>query len=272
VNEPRPSLRDALAALIVQTQGEPGEHPDAERWLAYHRGELPRDQEEALREHLVVCRECFDLVQAVVAFDSDREATARGGGATGDLSTTASWRLLRERLAKEDGPGVDLPPFALSGRVQPPRWLYSVAAALLVALVGVGGWSLHLHRELAELRRPMVNPVTILFGPSERAEGNATADAVPGPWTLVFYPPPRPAGSAGSYRLELREISAAGERRLYMAEGLSLDADFGLTWVLPEGLAPGQYRIDLSILEDEGWRLLDSYPLRVDEGAGETGP
>lgn len=301
MNEPSSSRPEDLAALIEEIHGQPGEHPDVERWLAYHRGELPPEDEEALREHVVVCRECFDLVQAVAAFDADPEvhadAATPGSGEVRASSTEASWRRLQERLVETDRadttettdttqrtpPSRETP----SGSRRPrPRWLLPLAASLLVALMGLAGWSLHLQWTLWELQRPKANPVPVFLGAVERAQEETTVVSRPGPWTLVVDTPLRPGAGPVFYRLELVELSNDGERQLHRARNLALDESSNLTWLLPEGLPPGRYRIDLSARgvsereltgaeappKEKSWRPIASYSLRVEEGPAESEP
>lgn len=39
-----------------------GEHPSAERLVAYRAGELTAAEQEAMRDHLALCRECTDIL------------------------------------------------------------------------------------------------------------------------------------------------------------------------------------------------------------------
>ncbi|HEX6864838.1 MAG TPA: zf-HC2 domain-containing protein, partial [Thermoanaerobaculia bacterium] len=73
---------------------EPVDHPSPDQWLAYHRGELSEDEETRLQEHLVRCRDCFDLAEAASAFVAPDEAPGPGQ----EAETAAVWRLLRPEL------------------------------------------------------------------------------------------------------------------------------------------------------------------------------
>ena len=70
-------FRDALLELIDGSP-EPSEHPSPDGWLAYHRGELPADEEARFQEHLVRCRDCFDLAEAAAAFAAPDEGAGAG--------------------------------------------------------------------------------------------------------------------------------------------------------------------------------------------------
>src|SRR4051812_13968558 len=73
------------------------DHPSPDQWIAYQRGELAEDEEARLQEHLVRCRDCFDLAGAAASFaqpDEDGHET----------DTAALWRLLRPQLDPPPAP------------------------------------------------------------------------------------------------------------------------------------------------------------------------
>src|ERR1700710_1714953 len=78
-------FRDTLLELI-DSSPEPTDHPSPDDWLAYHRGQLPAE-EERLPEHLVRCRPCFDLAEG-----------AEEPGTGQEVDSAALWRLLRPQL------------------------------------------------------------------------------------------------------------------------------------------------------------------------------
>ncbi|HBL26330.1 MAG TPA: hypothetical protein DD490_05790 [Acidobacteria bacterium] len=197
----RAALRD-----LVESAPEPEDHPSADQWLAYQRGTLPAAEEERLQEHLVRCRDCFDLAEGAAAF------------------------------AAEDA--ADAPPRRTSWQSRLPL---ALAASLFVGMVGLTVWNLALQRELTDLRAPQPNPLIFDFAAGERlptADAETVLPATPGPWVLVFHP----ASEQPVYRLTLFE--AAGGVR-YSGE-LRLDQNLTLTLHLPEGLPPGRYRLELA--------------------------
>lgn len=259
MNEKRPEFRDALAALTAatwdETQDGPVEHPDAGQWLAYHRGELPAEQDEAFQEHLAGCRECADLLLAVGAFAAEPAAETETPSFD-ELSAAAAWRLLAPRLddeeaAREAAQGtaamLAAAPAASSSAATLPRWSWALAAVLLAAVVGLGAWNLDQHRRLSELARPQPNARFVYLAPRERAEPTPATAVAGVPLALILYPEAPRAG--GLYRVRITDVSGPRERPRETLDGLVPDEDLAVTLLLPAGLPPGRFRIDLSPLD-----------------------
>lgn len=259
-------FRDSLRELVDATRPEPADHPSPEHWIAYHRGELAPDEEARLQEHLVRCRDCFDLAQAADAFAGPEEEP----GAGEELAVAALWRELRPQLRPPDPQPAD----ARGGRVQAisdrrparsGRWLqpsYALAASLLVALVGMTAWNLQLQGRVAALRAPQSDVRIVEFAGGERLPGAAavTLAAGSGPWLLMFHP----TDELPLYRLTVRDAATGREVR---AKELPPDDDFALSLYLPEGLPAGRYRLELA---DGAGNVLEPFLLRVTEGDGGT--
>jgi hypothetical protein len=238
MSENASDLRKALVELI-ETEPEPAEHPSADRWIAYQRGELPAEEEARLAEHLVRCRDCFDLVQAAEALvgpEPDSDAA---------LASAAVWRLLRPRLAHGDSaePGeVERP----AGRSRKPgfrfRFSYALAAALFAAVVGLTAWNLEQQSALTALRAPRPNPITVAYSSGDRRveSGEKTVTEGTGPWRLVF----NPSDELHVYWLTIRDGGTG--REVFSPLLLRTDENLALTLHLPEGLAPGHYRLELA--------------------------
>lgn len=282
MNEKRPDFRDALATLTAETRarapGRAEEHPDAGQWLAYHRGELPAEQDEAFQEHLVGCRECADLLLAVGAFAAE---PAPDTDAFDELSTAASWRLLAPRLddeeaAREAARGtaavLAAAPAASPSGTALPRWSWALAASLLAAVVGLGAWNLEQHRRLSELARPQPNARFVYLAPRERAEPTPATAVAGVPLALILYPEAPHAGAL--YRVTIVDVSGPRERPRETLDGLVPDEDLAVTLLLPAGLPPGRFRIDLSPMgggpQGELAEDIQSYDLEV-AGAGGAG-
>src|SRR5882672_4115836 len=88
-------FRDTLLELIDRSP-EPVDHPSPDQWIAYHRGELSAEEEARLQEHLVRCRDCFDLAEGAAAFAQPDEQADAGQ----EVETAALWRLLRPQLGE----------------------------------------------------------------------------------------------------------------------------------------------------------------------------
>jgi hypothetical protein len=236
VAERSSEFRDTLLELIG-TSPEPADHPSPDRWLAYHRGELPAGDEAELQEHLVRCRGCFDLSEAAAAFAEPGEEAGQGQ----EMETPALWRLLRSQLDPAPGPPREN---VVEISRRRPRGFHvprTLAALFFVAVVGLTTWSLRLQSALETLRAPQPNAPIIDFSDGERLPLSAerTLSASTGPWMFVFHP----ADELQVYRLALRE--AASGRELWSYE-LRPDEDFALTIQLREPLPPGRYRFELA--------------------------
>jgi hypothetical protein len=250
-------FRDTLLELI-DSSPEPMDHPSPDDWLAYHRGQLPAGEEERFQEHLVRCRDCFDLAAAAAAFAQGDEEP----GAGREVESAALWRLLRPQLdppqpvrkVRETGAGARRRRPSWGNRLPMPLPM-ALAASFFVALVGLGAWSLRQQSELEALQAPQPNVPLFEIAADERAPGGPELTLPTGSRMLVFHP----AEELPAYRLAIRD--AASARELSSAE-LRPNRDLALTLYLPEGLRPGRYRLELS---DGAGKLLETHLLRVTE-------
>lgn len=245
---------------------EPADHPSPDQWLAYHRGELSEDEEARLQEHLVRCRDCFDLAEAAAAFAAPDEAPGPGQ----EVETAAAWRLLRPQLdpSPENVRAISAGRERPSRRFRLPTYL---AASFFVALVGMTFWNLRQQSDieamreqqsaLEVLRAPKPNAPVIDFSAGERQTflGENVLRLPPGPSTLVFHP----NDELSVYRLAFSDVKTGQELDSYE---LRLDEDLALTLQLPEGLPPGRYRLELS--DPSSGRVLETHLVRVAPGGG----
>ncbi len=224
------------------------DHPTPDRWIAYQRGELAADEEARLQEHLVRCRDCFDLAAAAAAFAQPDEEP----GAAQETETAAVWRLLRPQLAPPlpgnvrniaDGPRRPSRGFPLPT---------TLAATFFVALVGMTVLYLQQGSALKASRAARAN-VPIYDIIAERGPAGQELTVPAGPRMLVFHP----AEELPAYRLAIHD--AATDREVGAYE-LRLNQDHALTLDLPAGLAPGRYRLELA---DGAGKVLETDLLRV---------
>lgn len=253
MSETSNEFKQALSEMIETTYPEPAEHPKAERWLAYQRGGLAAEERARLEEHLVRCRDCFDLAQAAADFDAEEAASEDAEEAS--VAARRLWRLVsRESETASAGSAARAP-----RRTHRRRNPYLLAAVLSMTLLGSATWNLVEQREIAALRAPHPDaPIVDIPPAGERGTAAETTVPAGGPWTLVLHPRvERPV-----YRLEIRD--AASGRRVG-SYALKLDPDVALTLALPAGLPPGRYRLELSAGE-----FRQPHLLRVTE-AGRAG-
>lgn len=242
MGETSSNFRDALLEVIDTSQG-PVDHPSPDQWIAYQRGELPAEEEARLQEHLVRCRDCFDLAAGAAEFVRPEEPDAGG-----DVETEALWRLVKPQL--------DPPPPKVQSLQRPSRRFQRptlLAASFFVALVGMTVWSLRQGSEIERLKAPRANVPTVEFDAGERVTAGRERSIPAEPQILKFHP----AEDLPAYRLVIRE--AAMGRELSSHELLP-DRDLAFNLYLPEGLAPGLYRLELL---DGAGKVRETYLLRV---------
>ncbi|HEX9943142.1 MAG TPA: zf-HC2 domain-containing protein [Thermoanaerobaculia bacterium] len=245
-------LNDALAELAAARGSEP--HPDPDELAAYHAGELSPERESRIQDHLAACREC-----AALLLDLDSLADPGFGAGSGAAGKEDVWQRLRDEapMRKEGTASAPVVPFRRRTVPSSPRWLQTLAAALLVATVGLSLWVSSLRRTVQELSQPQPAPVLVLSG-AVRGEGSgrigysvpATAFA-----TLILIPPPP---RSTRYRVVIERSS--GEE-VWSRGGLAPDENgyLGLK-VSPRAMGPGDYRVRLL---GPGGEPIEEYALRV---------
>jgi hypothetical protein len=259
-----PSLRDLLdedrRALAV--------HPQSEEWAAYREGRVGAEEAERLQDHLAVCRECADHFLGQSAFA--KSEPPEGTRPLSEGQVEAAWWRFRGRLRKEGPDGAYLP------------WPWrSLAAALLVAVAGSSFLSVSLYRDLAQARRPQVNPrapVTVRLraevAPEESSEGtrrSGGSDDRAAPWEVkatetndlkLALPP----GTRTYPRYRLEIVRATGGRPLFREIDFAPNDDHAVILrINPEFLDPGRYDVRIFGMDQEppGDKLIVSYPFQV---------
>jgi|GEM_PF-3499550 len=85
------SLQALTTAALDPTEG----HLTPEEVMLYHGGTLEPETHARLEEHLLECRECFDLMRDLAAFE---ERTSQPQASLTDFEAAAFWRTLRPHL------------------------------------------------------------------------------------------------------------------------------------------------------------------------------
>lgn len=263
MSDHEPEIRQAVAEWVAGAGADGGGHPDAETLAAYPARELPEEDEQRVQDHLLVCRECAALLLDLEGlgdpdFGHDVEIP------TG--TEEALWERLRQEIREEPAPPAAVVQFPPRRRGVPPPWTSALAAALLVAVIGLSTWVAALRRTVDELSRPEVNaPVLDLvpLGIGQRDEAAAPDAEVPASarmFTLILSPARR-----GDFRDHEVEIAPAGGAVVWQARGLRPNdyGSFSLT-VPRRALGTGEQRIRLFGIANGGEReLLGEYALQV---------
>jgi Putative zinc-finger len=255
-----PSRADPEAELKVYfRRRRPVEspHPAPETLAAYQADRLPPAEEEAVREHLVSCPDCAALVLEFAALC----AAPDGDSEVADREVAAAWRRQRSHLfgaAAGETPG-------WRRVAASPRWAWATAACLALAAAGLGLWTAHQGRILAELRQVQVNPPLINLTPMGSLRQPGTEPAVvrfpPGaPRAWLILNPEAPLDAA-AYEVDF--VAADGQSRLTLRDLTPSEAhNFRLE--LPRGRLPaGEYRVRLVALEAGRRRPLEEYAVRL---------
>jgi len=240
---PPGDLEALIAALAEEVRSgapaDPGPEPEPEELLDYLEGRLPPEDEERLARRLVADPEA---ARALLDLADLEAAGATAGERPADLAARAGWRDFQARLP-------DAAP--RPRRPRPPAWLSAVAAALLVATVGLGSWVVQLR---GKLDRPVANLQSLELPSGSRAGTERTVELAPGePLRLVLDPVERCPG----YAAEM-EGPRSGDRQtiedLERSEG-------GQVTVLLRRVEPGSYRLLLTGCEPR--RELEEHRFRI---------
>lgn len=136
-------------------------HPSPDELLGYHEQTLPDDAADRVREHLVGCEQCAQVVLDFAAFPRIEPKDERDRMSPMELE--AGWRDLEREIERRRRP-----------LWQRHEILLPLAAALFAVAIGLGAWSLTLHRQIETLRGPSAD---VLVAAELRPGGNRTRGA-----------------------------------------------------------------------------------------------
>jgi hypothetical protein len=149
---------DRLRTHLRAARSAAASHPAPEELFAYHLGQLSPAVEEALREHLVGCRDCAAIVLELATFLEGEEAP---GSDLPAIDLKAAWRRNRAASSSGDSGPVRAP----DRRAARPRLAWAVAAGLALVSTLLGFEVVDQGRTLARLRRPQANPPLVNLVP-----------------------------------------------------------------------------------------------------------
>lgn len=255
VNDESDILR---SVLIEEAESRVGDHPPLEELIAYHQKRLAGEAEERLRDHLAACRTCAEQLLELRPLMRPDEAPAAD---VADLEIEAAWSRFQTLAAAAEAP---------PSRLAPPRWAQAMAASLVVAVLGIGGWALQLRqtnqslrRQLGAVSQPTVNMPVVYFD-------EATRSPRAGPYRLetsgstdrfvLFF---SVADSTPADEYEVRFLDLGGQEVLRQG-GLMMSELGSLRLGLPRALLPAaDYRVLLRGRRAGKWWEVEEYRLTV---------
>jgi len=230
----RADFKTSFIALLDATQKASDAHPSDGELIAYHEGELSTEERAPLRDHLVECRQCFELLRDLESFSA---ATRRAPEAPAKLEEAAFWRTLKPQLAAS-GPPPGLRPVRTWWQVPA-----AMAATFILTVMGFSGWIAS--RQVSQHQpRPNVVLYDLVENTSERTgRVNRPLEIMSDDESILILTPDSGLVHGG---YQLRILDAEG-KLVSVVEGLEKDSrDETFTLRLPpDFLPPGAYRVEL---------------------------
>ncbi|HEX5718776.1 MAG TPA: zf-HC2 domain-containing protein [Thermoanaerobaculia bacterium] len=259
--ELKTELKAVLEDFLAGARQDLASHPEPEELLAYRAGELPAPERARVEDHVVACPHCLELLLDLGRL-SDPGFVGEHGITAAEKA--AGWQAVQARLAPETAPH-EAPRRRRAVFFASPRPAWALAAALLVAVVGLSLRTRQLERSVEDLSRPQVNaPVVDLFPASELRGGEGEAAVVelaPASRFFTLILSPKGSSDYAGYRLEILD---SGGRAVWSAEGLEKDRHGSFTLILARSfLAPGDYRLRLYGLEGDAGTLIEELRVRI---------
>jgi hypothetical protein len=241
----------AVKVLALEARSRLLEHPTPGELVAYWSGDLPPGETDGLQEHLTLCHDCSQALLDLATFVDFPDLPSPI-----DLEVEEAWRRFRSHTGFERttvGP-IPFRPTRLPS-VLPSSWsrlAFSLAAVLLVAVLGLSVWNMALVRRINEILQPVPNVAVVdLFSDSVRG-GPFMPQTLTGDTVLLLHP-------MGEVFAEYEAEIFKDEEVLRRVGGLRADEDGNLTLMLSRHLlTPGRYRAQLSGVADRrrahvGW-------------------
>ncbi|HEX9670654.1 MAG TPA: zf-HC2 domain-containing protein [Thermoanaerobaculia bacterium] len=256
MDERNDPLGTAVRKWAEEARSQAGEHPGAERLMAYAEDALDTAGAERLRDHLALCRECSRRVLELRAFPGH---TTPDVPALSAAEVEREWQRLWRRVGHERG-GL---PTVRRRRVAATWAPWALAASLSIATLGLLAWGTSLDRRLADQLRPRGDAVLLehLPTPGSRAPDQAVSRA--GAPLVVVTDAPVPRDTTRF----VWEVVPAAEGAAVLWRGPAERSSDGLFVLqLPGGfLAPGRYRLQLYGTEPRFRQQLAEIKVRIDE-------
>lgn len=257
---PKANFQDALRVLAERERQDLG-HPSPDELLAYHLRQAASADKERIQDHLSVCSDCASFVLGL-----GPAAESESGGealAIQQSQVEAEWRRLQGRLgAEESDRAIEPVPVPFYARL---RFAYSLAAALLTALVGLTIWfprdeaGVKAEAEANARYIELAGLELSTRGGPENAALRASAQFQEAFFILVL---PRSAEEYPNYRVEIHHP----DEPTRTLDGLVENVDGELTFRLKQIFRPGLYRVRLfgSAAKGEQGTFLNEYTFRAE--------
>ena len=238
----------ALRAHFNASREPRGQHPAAEDLVAYRSEALGKEQERQVRDHLVICAECSELLLDLAELEDT-------GGLTGTVSEfeiEAAWnrqrdRILPSHLVRKRWPG------------QKVGWL---VAACLALVAGTLGMQLRELRQASALLYAQDLPRVIVNGSKVRGLG----DELP----VLRFEPGKPGLLLFLLDKDLpfesfrAEFLTTNGKPLFIRDGLSASENLLLVLVKTELLTSGKIRVAVSGSRGGRFVPVEEYELQIE--------
>lgn len=254
MTSPHADLDTLLREFYSLRPGVAAWHPTPEELVGYSEDRLPSEADEAVRDHLVACKECSALLLELEDLKSMPNTAA--GGAVASFQAASAWKRQSALLADEVWRGVP----------RLPLWrLRALAAALAAVALGLGFALASSQRSLSELRAPQLDlPIVNLEPTGSTRSGEQAEVTLPegeARWVLILNLVD--TSDYAEYRLEFRTDDG---RHVLTQGGLSKSARGHFRLSLPRDYLPhGRYRVELQGVRGGVAEPVAQYVLAIEE-------
>lgn len=255
----RETIDASVRAYAAEKRQSLDAHPEADELAAYHRGGLDEGRRESIRDHLALCGDCTRLVLDLASFseleppseeyrltdDDVADLRAKVGARLDDGEPRAPGKLL-DFTPRTAPPEPEEAPRQVRAI---PWWYHTVAAALLVAVVGLSLQVMELRRSVGGVpagnlpSRDNYRPISLVPSDEDLRGGvqgqSACAASGGGLFVILTY---LEKTTYSTYRVDISDdqgqlLSTIEDRRLL---------DDLVTLIFPaEHQKPGEYRLKL---------------------------
>lgn len=263
---------ESLQSLAARRRAAEG-HPSPDVLVAYRAGDLTAEQDERIKDHLAICRECSQLVLDLAEFE---ELEPRETIAAVDVQAEEAWQRLRPKLAAEAAPAgaqpVDTrpdrqdppleesaPPPVLRARPPVPFWRrpalpWALAAILALCVVGLA-------QRQGGQRQAEIIPLLALRANEEDAT-RGSADTLPTITGSAAVELPLPVDSPEFPAYDVEVVPASGGEAIPVGRE---SAPISTLFVsLPRQLlSDGEYRFQVYGIDGGRRDLIATFPFQV---------